>query len=312
MTLPVAGSIRATSFVAPSATHSDPAPAAIPFGMSPRGTWAVMCPFDASIAPAASASIPGSPRWRRWTATGTTTTAATTATATTIATRPRRLRGDLRGRDPVAARPSLRGIDGLGPGLPVDRRGRKDVPLVLDTLEPMHAAVGEGEPGAARELGGRARDQDVAATPQRHDPRAHHDGDPAELLPDVLALAEVDARPDLDPQLAHRLGRLACARDRRGGLLEAREEAVPGGVVLRAAEPFDRAPNHPVVLVDEGLPPSIAQLLGDRRAVDHVREQHRGQRPAARALHGRYTGPCTGRCKAKADRRHDWSAATIG
>ena len=88
----------------------------------------------------------------------------------------------------------------------------------------------------------------------------------------------------------------AGAGDRRGGFLEACEEAVPGGVELGASEALEFPTDDPVVGIDEGLPTPIAKLLRDRGALHHVREQDRCKCPAP-LLHG---GSVTGCARRKA------------
>ena len=52
------------------------------------------------------------------------------------------------------------------------------------------------------EIAHRARDQDLAGLGRRRDPRADVNGDAAEVVADELALARVDAGPELDAERA--------------------------------------------------------------------------------------------------------------
>ena len=139
------------------------------------------------------------------------------------------------------------------------------------------------KPSAGDQVARRRSYEDIARAPERHHAGPHDDGDPAELLPDLLALAEVHARADLDAELAHRLGHGARApyRGRRFG--EAREEAVPGRVELFAAEPLQLAPDDRVMAGDQLLPPGITDAARHRGRVHDVGEQDRGEGAGADA-----------------------------
>src|SRR5437867_2572441 len=100
----------------------------------------------------------------------------------------------------------------------------------------MSAAVLEGEAGAGDEVLDGARDEHLAGPGLRSDPRARVDGDPGDLAVQEFALAGVQAGAHLEPQLADLLDDRLRAADRPRGPVEAREEAVAGGVDLPAAE----------------------------------------------------------------------------
>ena len=133
----------------------------------------------------------------------------------------------------------------VAPPPPARPAGPCGSPSTSDTASTCHrpstpfSAVGppvlEPEARARDQVARRRRDQDVARSPQRHHAGPDHHRDAPELVPDLLAFAEVDAGADLDAQLTHRLGRGTRASDRGRRLGEAREEAVAGCIELFAS-----------------------------------------------------------------------------
>src|SRR5256714_8460213 len=79
---------------------------------------------------------------------------------------------------------------------------RIEPPRPGNALQLVLAALLEGDPGAGDEVAHRAPDEHLAPPGERRDARAGADGDPAHLPVRELALARVQADPDLEPEAA--------------------------------------------------------------------------------------------------------------
>src|SRR6266571_203679 len=108
----------------------------------------------------------------------------------------------------------------------------EDVPVAGDALERVKAAVRELQAGTGHQVLDRVRHQHFAAAGQRGDAGADVDGDATELGPHDLALARVQAGPDVEPELPDRRADLAGGPDAAGRAVEGREKAVARGVDL--------------------------------------------------------------------------------
>src|SRR5947209_3964649 len=97
------------------------------------------------------------------------------------------------------------------------------------------AGVLEREPAAGDQVLHRLGNKHLRCLGERGDPGPRADGQAGALPFDELALARMDAGPDLDPQLAHPIADLVRAVDGAGGAVEGRVEAVSRCVVLVAA-----------------------------------------------------------------------------
>src|SRR5262249_4333298 len=145
------------------------------------------------------------------------------------------------------------------------RRGSEggvDAPLARYALELVDTAVLEGEARAGDEILDRLRDEYLARSGERGDPRSGVDCDAADLLPVELALARVDAGADLHAELPDRLAGRDRAADGARRTVEAREEAVASGVDLPAAKALELAPHGGVVSAQELAPAAIAKRDG--------------------------------------------------
>jgi hypothetical protein len=127
------------------------------------------------------------------------------------------------------------------------------------------ATVLERQPGARDEVLDGARHEHLPGLRVPGDARADVDREPGELLPDALALSRVDPGPDREAERPDPLADRPSARDRAGGAVEAREEAVPGGVELDAAVARELAPDELVVPLQQLPPRAVAQLGGGAR-----------------------------------------------
>src|SRR5215831_4075436 len=87
----------------------------------------------------------------------------------------------------------------------------------------------------------------------------------------------MQAGPDLDADVTHRVLNGAGAPDRPRGPVEGGKEAVPGGVDLAAAEPLKEPADAGVVLIEQVSPAAVTELVGLLRRADDVSEQHRRQ-----------------------------------
>jgi hypothetical protein len=72
----------------------------------------------------------------------------------------------------------------------------------------------------------------------------------------------MQAGPDLDADVAHRVPDGAGAPDGPCGPVEGDEEAVPCGVNLAAAEPVQQATDAGVMLVEQVSPAAVTELAG--------------------------------------------------
>jgi hypothetical protein len=128
----------------------------------------------------------------------------------------------------------------------------------------------------------------VARGPDRHDPGAGVHDEPADLAAHDLGLAEVDARADLEPELADALRDLDGAADRVGGTRERGEEPVACRIELATAMTLQRVSDEAVVRGDERAPPPVPHLARDLGGGDDVGEQHGDELGRhARARHAR-------------------------
>ncbi len=91
----------------------------------------------------------------------------------------------------------------------------------------------------------------------------------------------MDAGAQLEPERAHRVTDVERAANRVVGLVEDREDTVPGGVHQRAPVPAESLADTFVVALEQLCPGAIAERDRQRRPLDDVDEEHRG-RPARR------------------------------
>src|SRR5207253_5272850 len=87
--------------------------------------------------------------------------------------------------------------------------------------------------------------------------RSDVDGDSSHLAVLELALAGVEAGPQVEIELTHRFDNRAGAGDPPRRPVEDREEAVTGRIELLAAKPGQLAPHEDVVIVHELAPSSV-------------------------------------------------------
>src|SRR5204862_5693863 len=95
--------------------------------------------------------------------------------------------------------------------------------------------------------------------------RPDHDGEPGHFALVQLALADVNAGPDLQAELVHSLDDRLGAANRPGWAVEGREEAVAGGVPLLAPVPSQLAPHERVVPLEHLAPRAVSELGGPLR-----------------------------------------------
>src|SRR5262249_41247939 len=109
------------------------------------------------------------------------------------------------------------------------------------------------------------------------DARADVNGDAAHLPVEQLALPRVEARPNLDSELADVLRYLDGAPDRACGSVEACEEAVACHVQLAASPAAEQLPRRRVMSRQEVAPAAVADLHRVGGGIDDVREEDGGQ-----------------------------------
>src|SRR5262249_12358757 len=144
-------------------------------------------------------------------------------------------------------------------GSVVVRADGEQPPLAGNPLQLVHAASLEGEAGSGDEVLDRLRDEHLAGLRVRGDAGAGMDGDAGHLAVHELALARVEARSDLDPELADRVRYRARAADRPRGPVKGGEKAVAGRLDLPAAKANERAAHELVVALEEPQPGMVAQ-----------------------------------------------------
>ena len=136
-------------------------------------------------------------------------------------------------------------------------------------------------PGADDEVLHGARDEHLARAGERRDARAEMDGQPGDVVRQDLDLADVDAGPDLEPELPDAVADRDRAADRAGRAVERREEPVADDLDLVAAEPLELATDDAVVVGEQGLPADVAELGRPLGRADDVGEQD-GRQHASR------------------------------
>jgi hypothetical protein len=105
------------------------------------------------------------------------------------------------------------------------------------------------------------------------------DGDPSEIRALDLALAGVDAGPDLQAHPLEAVADRLRAPDRHGRRVESGEETVAGRVHLAAAMRAQLLSHQRVVLPQQGPPCRVTHPLGVLSGTDDVGEQQGRQDP---------------------------------
>ena len=146
----------------------------------------------------------------------------------------------------------------------------------------MRAAIREREPGAGDEIAHRARHEDLVRAGHCRDARGGVDRDAAQRALVALDLAGVHAGPRFEAELARRALDGARALHRFARTVEVGEQTVTRGVHLHAAVDRELAPSLRVVLREQLLPRSVADLVDPLRGAHEVDEEDRRQEPFAR------------------------------
>ena len=174
-----------------------------------------------------------------------------------------------------------------------------------DALQLVRAEVLEPHVRAGHQISHGARHQHLAGAGLRHHAGTDVDRDPADLRPDHLDLAHVDAGPHLDAEALnvanHRLG----APDGLGGLVERGEEPIAGRVDLPPLEPLELPPHQRVVRARDLPPPLVTDLHCLVGRAHDVGEQHGGEQALGgfgSPRHGRSLGPRPGTGKGEAEK----------
>src|SRR3984893_6218050 len=109
-------------------------------------------------------------------------------------------------------------------------------PALPHAFERLKAAVLELDPGASDEVPDGRGDEHLPRSGERRDPRAGVHRDPRDLLTEQLAFAGVQARAELQAEVARRLANSHGAADRTGRAVKGGEEAVAGSIDIVAPE----------------------------------------------------------------------------
>ena len=99
----------------------------------------------------------------------------------------------------------------------------------------------------------------------------------------------MDAGTDVEPERPERVPDLDGTADRAGRPVERGQEPVPGGVELLAREASELAANRRVVLVEEGSPARVPEILHPLGRADEIGEEDGGQH-AVGSAHGTRPG----------------------
>src|SRR3954464_733881 len=188
-----------------------------------------------------------------------------------VAVATRRTPRNERGRAAV----SVRGRAGLL------RDGREDPPRLRDALEQLDPAILVDQTRAGGQFPCRARDQHVAAVPERHDASGLVDGQSSDTAGDEFDLSAVDAGPDGQADATDRGADLDRGLHRPGSAVEHRQETVAGGVDLCSAVALEYLSHECPLAVQELIPRSVTDLVQVVGGPGDVRHEHRGQDPLA-------------------------------
>jgi hypothetical protein len=183
------------------------------------------------------------------------------------------------GGSPTTTRDSGR-VPRAGPDAGTFCSGRHDgeqTPHARDAAELVQAAILEDNVPSFEEVAHSPRHQNLARPRSRGNPSTDVDREAADPATYELALAGVQPRTHLEPQLAHAFNELLCASDPSRRRIERREEAVASRVDLTAAGHGERSPEECMMPIDEIAPSAITEAREVRRRSDDVGEQHRGE-----------------------------------
>src|SRR6187200_2858519 len=106
--------------------------------------------------------------------------------------------------------------------------------------------------------------------------------DSADVISAHLALAGVQPGAHLDAECLYGVADCHGAADRSLRAVEHRQKAITRGVHLPASEAIELYAHDGVVLVEECVPVTVADLGGSARRVNDVGEQDRGEHPIIR------------------------------
>jgi hypothetical protein len=121
----------------------------------------------------------------------------------------------------------------------------------------LRVPVGEGEPGPGDQVLDRPRADDLARPGLAEDAGGDMDRDPADVVAQQLALAGVQAHPDLQLQVPQPGPDGVGRPDGPGRAVEGVQEPVPGCLDLPAPEPGQLLAHHLLVLDQDPVPAAV-------------------------------------------------------
>ena len=139
------------------------------------------------------------------------------------------------------------------------------LPLAGETFQLVRPAFLELDSRASDEVFDGSGDEDFAWGGFRGHASSGVDRDTGRLVAHEFALAGVQPAPKLDSERAHGVADRARTPDCARRAVEAREEAVAGGVDLSPAKTRELATPEGVVLSEQVAPPAVAELCGPAR-----------------------------------------------
>ena len=150
---------------------------------------------------------------------------------------------------------------------------RGELPLAVETLEHLRAAVLELDLGRARKCACELGYEDLVSAGRRHDAGGLVHCDAAHVIADELDLAHVHPGSNVE------IGCVGASPDRRraverpGGAVECGDDAVARRRHLAPLEAVELVASHDEVLGQELAPTRVSQAAGHLRGVDEVGEE---------------------------------------
>ena len=146
----------------------------------------------------------------------------------------------------------------------------EELPLSVHALEPVHAAVGEGDTGSRYEVGDRAGHQNLVRFGEGLDAGRDVYRNASDVTLARLHLTCVQPGPDLNVERAQRGAEVKSTGDGAGRGVEGGEHPVAGRLDDAPAAAIDVLRCHLIVVVEQLTPTQVAQSRGPLGRADDV------------------------------------------